>query len=87
MFYIKFCSLIIEVLVMGDILSLTSGLDVQRGVVQKVHLWRVLIAQQMRMQSYHLVHQCHLLLIKLVQQQPSKFCLAVRDLIFIVHDV
>ena len=81
------CSLITEVLVMGDILSLTSGLGVQRGLVQKVHLWRVLTAQQMKMQSYHLVHQCHLLLIKLEQQQPSKFGLAEKDLIFIVHDV
>ena len=53
----KNCSFIIEALVMGDILSLTSGFDVQRGAVQKVHLQRVLIAQQMRVrvQSYHLV--------------------------------
>ena len=84
---VKNCSFIVEVLVTGDILSLTSGLDVQRGVVQKVYLQRVLIAQQMRMQSYHLVRQCHLLLITLVQQQLSKFGLAGRDLIFIVHDV
>ena len=81
------CSLITEVLVMGDILSLTSGLGVQRGLVQKVHPQRVLRAQQMKMQSYHLVCQCHLLLIKLVQQQLSKFGLAERDLIFIVHNV
>ena len=83
------CSLIIEILVMGDILSLTSGLGVQRRPVQKVHLWRVLTAPQMKMplESYHLVHQCHLLLIKLVQQQPSKFGLAEKDMIFIVHDV
>ena len=72
---------------MGDIPSLTSNFDVQRGVVQKVHLWRVLIAQQMRMPSYHLACQCHLLLVKLVQQQPFKFGPAGKDLIFIVHDV
>ena len=48
---------------MGDIPSLTSDFDVQRGVVQKVHLQRVLIAQWMRMPRYHLAHQCHLLLV------------------------
>ena len=72
---------------MGDIPALTSDFDVQRGAVQKVHLWRVLIAQQMRMLSYHLAHQCHLLLVKLVQQQQFKFGPAGKDLIFIVHDV
>ena len=72
---------------MGDIPSLTSDFDVQRGAVQKVHLQRVLIAQQMKMLSYHLACQCHLLLVKLVQQQPFKFGPAGKDLIFIVHDV
>ena len=78
------CSLIIEILVtgeilvMGDILSLTSGVGVQRGLVQKVHLQRVLITPQMKIQSYYLVCQCHPLLIKLVQQQLSKFGLAER---------
>ena len=67
---------------MGDILSLTSNFDVQRGAVQKVHLQRVLIAQQMRMLSYHLAHQCHLLLVKLVQQQLFKFGPAGKDLNF-----
>ena len=77
----KNCSFIIEALVMDDILSFTSGFDVQRGAVQKVHLQRVLIAQWMRLPSYHLVHQCHLLLVKLVQQQPFKFGPAGKDLI------
>ena len=72
---------------MGDIPSLTSDFDVQRGAVQKVHLQRVLIAQWMKMLSYHLACQCHLLLVKLVQQQPFKFGPAGKDLIFIVHDV
>ena len=77
----KNCSFIIEALVMGDILSLTSSFDVQRGAVQKVHLWRVLIVQWMRVLSYHLVCQCHLPLVNLVQQQPFKFGPAGKDLI------
>ena len=72
---------------MGDIPSLTSDFDVQRRAVQKVQLRTVLIAQWMRMLSYHLAHQCHLLLVKLVQQQAFKFGPAGKDLIFIVHDV
>ena len=72
---------------MGDIHSLTSNFDVERGMVQKVHLQRVLITQWMRMLSYHLAHQCHLLLVKLVQQQLFKFDPAGKDLMFIVYDV
>ena len=72
---------------MGDIPSLTCNFDVKRGAVQKVHLQRVLIAQGLKMPSYHLACQCHLLLVKLVQQQLCKFGPAGKDLIFIVHDV